>query len=132
MRLLFKAKSLLTPAKRATPSSRSHSPKPGVRIRLIAVRGRAGTLYGRARAKALLSGPCHLAAEGDREPRAAEAPSAALFPAFGGALRPVPAGWARRCFFRSIGGHDLQIHRFYATETVYARQALPSVRSKDS
>src|SRR6185437_12341639 len=68
-----------------------------------------------------------LAAEGDREPRAAEAPGAALFPALdGGACDLFWRAGARRCFFRSIGGHDLQTHRFYATETVYGRgQRLP-------
>ena len=131
MRLLFKAKGLLTPAKRATPSSRSHSPKPGVRIRLIAVRGRAGTLYGRARARLCFPGR-HLAAEGDREPRAAEAPGAALFPALGGGLRPVLAGWARQCSFGQLAAMICRPIAFTLLRRYMgADNGSPSVRSKD-
>ena len=98
MRLLFKAKSLLTPAKRATPSLRSHSPKPGGSDQAHRGAGAVLERYMAALAPRLCFPGRHLAAEGDREPRAAEAPSAALFPALGGGPTTCSGGLVAAMF----------------------------------
>ena len=70
----------------------------GVRIRLIAVRGPCwNVIWPRSRQGSAFRAVT-LAAEGDREPRAAEAPSAALFRRWTEGLRPVLAGWGAAMF----------------------------------